>query len=100
MKLLHFDDFKLGVLNGDNVVDVSDIANEIPHIGPHDRINGLIENFDNFRDRLETAAASGNGTSIANVRIRPPLPKPRQSCRLAGFFSFFLLNFFWFIIVY
>tara|TARA_B100000676_G_scaffold134912_2_gene133849 strand:- start:5377 stop:6303 length:927 start_codon:yes stop_codon:yes gene_type:complete len=76
MKLLHFDDFRLGVLNGDNVVDVSDIANEIPHIGPHDRINGLIENFDNFRDRLETAAASGNGTSIANVRIRPPLPKP------------------------
>ncbi|MBD19957.1 MAG: fumarylacetoacetate hydrolase [Rhodospirillaceae bacterium] len=76
MKLLHFDDFRLGVLNGDNVVDVSDIANEVPHIGPHDRINGLIENFDNFRDRLETAAASGNGTSIANVRIRPPLPKP------------------------
>ena len=76
MKLLHFDDFKLGVLNGDNVVDVSDIANEIPHIGPHDRINGLIENFDNFRDRLETAAASGNSTSITNVRIRPPLPKP------------------------
>tara|TARA_Y100001934_G_scaffold49004_1_gene59558 strand:- start:5424 stop:6350 length:927 start_codon:yes stop_codon:yes gene_type:complete len=76
MKLLHFDDFRLGVLNGDNVVDVSYIANEIPHIGPHDRINGLIENFDNFRDRLETAAASGNGTSIANVRIRPPLPKP------------------------
>ena len=76
MKLLHFDDFRLGVLNGDNVVDVSYIANEIPHIGPHDRINGLIENFDNFRDRLETAAASGNSTSITNVRIRPPLPKP------------------------
>ena len=76
MKLLHFDDFRLGVLNGVYVVDVSDIANEVPHIGPHDRINGLIENFDNFRDRLETAAASGNGTSIANVRIRPPMPKP------------------------
>ena len=50
MKLLHFDDFKLGVLNGENVVDISDIANEVPHLGPHDRINGLIENFDSFKD--------------------------------------------------
>jgi len=76
MKLLHFDDFKLGVLNGDTVIDVSDIANEVPHIGAHDRINGLIENFDNYRARLEAAAVSGNGVPLSGVRIRPPLPKP------------------------
>lgn len=76
MKLLHFDDFKLGVLKGDTVVDVSDIANEVPHIGAHDRINGLIENFDAYRDRLEAAAANGTGVPLSSVRIRPPLPKP------------------------
>jgi len=76
MKLLHFDDFKLGVLNGETVVDVSDIANEVPHIGPHDRINGLIENFDSYRDRLEAASSNGSGVPLDSIRIRPPLPKP------------------------
>lgn len=76
MKLLHFDDFKLGVLNGETVVDVSEIANEVPHIGPHDRINGLIGNFDSYRDRLEAASSNGSGVPLDSIRIRPPLPKP------------------------
>src|SRR5437764_15352905 len=45
MKLLFFDDYKLGVLNGDTVVDVSNVVRDIPHVGPHDLINGLIERF-------------------------------------------------------
>tara|TARA_R110000787_G_scaffold128581_8_gene240317 strand:+ start:525 stop:1460 length:936 start_codon:yes stop_codon:yes gene_type:complete len=76
MKLLHFDDFKLGVLKGDNVVDVTDIANDVPHTGPHDRINGLIANFDSYRDQLEAAIAAADGVPVSSVRIRPPLPKP------------------------
>ena len=76
MKLLHFDDFKLGVLKGDNVVDVTDIANDVPHTGPHDRINGLIANFDSYRDQLEAAIATADGVPVSSVRIRPPLPKP------------------------
>ena len=29
MKIMYFDDYKLGVVKGDNVVDCSDIVNEI-----------------------------------------------------------------------
>src|SRR6266581_2425643 len=77
MKLLYFDDFKLGVLKGDNsVVDVSAIVRDIPHTGPGDLINGLIEHFAAYRAKLEAAAASGPGVPLASVRIRPPLPKP------------------------
>jgi len=76
MKLLHFDDFKLGVLKGDNVVDVTAIANEVSHTGPHDRINGLIANFDAYRDKLEAAAEASDGVPVSSVRIRSPLPKP------------------------
>ena len=32
MKLVFFDDFKLGAVKGDNVVDLSDAANHIPHV--------------------------------------------------------------------
>jgi 2-keto-4-pentenoate hydratase/2-oxohepta-3-ene-1,7-dioic acid hydratase in catechol pathway len=76
MKLLHFDDFKLGVLKGDNVVDISDIADEVPHTGAHNRINGLIENFETYRSRIEAAVAAGEGVPVSSVRIRSPLPKP------------------------
>jgi 2-keto-4-pentenoate hydratase/2-oxohepta-3-ene-1,7-dioic acid hydratase in catechol pathway len=76
MKILYFDDFKLGVLKGDNVVDVSDAVKDVPHTGPHDLISGLIERFSEYRAKLEKAAASGKGVPVAKVRIRPPLPKP------------------------
>ena len=77
MKILYFDDFKLGVLNRDGaVVDVSALVKDIPHTGPHDLINGLIERFADYRAKLESAAASGKGIPLASVRIRPPLPRP------------------------
>src|SRR5919197_370739 len=76
MKLLFFDDFKVGVLKGDAVVDVSETVRNIPHTGPHSLINGLIERFADYRGRLEEAANRGRGVPVAQVRIRPPLPKP------------------------
>src|SRR5271165_1100806 len=76
MKLLYFDDYKLGVLKGDRVVDVSSVVRDIPHTGPGDLINGLIARFDQYRGRLEDAAASGQGVPLSSVRVRPPLPKP------------------------
>jgi 2-keto-4-pentenoate hydratase/2-oxohepta-3-ene-1,7-dioic acid hydratase in catechol pathway len=60
----------------DKVVDVSAAVQDIPHIGPHDLINGLIENFDAYRSALEKAAESGAGVALSSVRIRPPLPQP------------------------
>ncbi len=76
MKLLYFDDFKLGVLKGDNVVDVSAVVRDIPHTGPHDLISGLIERFEDYRGRLETAVDEADGVPLAGVTIRPPLPRP------------------------
>ena len=76
MKILYFDDYKLGVLKGDTVVDVSSVVQSIPHTGPHDLINGLIERFAEYRPRLEQAAAGGKGVPVSGVRIRPPLPRP------------------------
>ena len=76
MKLMYFDDFKLGVVKGDAVVDVSKAVQDIPHTGPHDLINGVIEHFAKYRGALEKAAADGKGVPLSKVRIRPPLPRP------------------------
>jgi 2-keto-4-pentenoate hydratase/2-oxohepta-3-ene-1,7-dioic acid hydratase in catechol pathway len=76
MKLLYFNDYILGVLRGDDVVDVSSVVRDIPHVGPHDLIAGLIARFADYRPRLTEAAARGTGIPVAGVRIRPPLPRP------------------------
>ncbi len=34
MKLAFFDDYKLGVVKGDTIVDVSSAVRDIPHLGP------------------------------------------------------------------
>jgi len=76
MKILFFDDFKLGVLNGDSVVDVSRVVQDIPRLGPQDVIRGVIERFAELRPRLESAATQERGVPLDRVQIRPPLPKP------------------------
>ena len=76
MKILFFNDFKLGILKGDQVVDVSAVVADIPHLGPHDLINGLIERFDAYRPKIEEAVRNGTGVPVSSVRIRPPPPKP------------------------
>ena len=77
MKLVFFDDFKLGVLKNDAVADVSALVKDIPHIGPGDLMNGLIEHWDSYKPRLETAVARGAGVPVSGVRIRPPVTGPR-----------------------
>jgi len=76
MKIVFFDEFKLGVLKGDSVVDVSRVVQDIPHLGPQDIIRGVIERWGEFRPRLEAAAAQERGVPLDRVKIRPPLPKP------------------------
>ncbi|HEY7205586.1 MAG TPA: fumarylacetoacetate hydrolase family protein [Methylomirabilota bacterium] len=76
MKLLLFDDYRLGVLRGDAVVDVSDAVKDVPHLGPGDLMSGLIARFGDYRKKIEEAAARGKTQPLAGVRVRPPLPKP------------------------
>jgi 2-keto-4-pentenoate hydratase/2-oxohepta-3-ene-1,7-dioic acid hydratase in catechol pathway len=76
MKILFFDDFRLGVLQGDQVVDVSSVVKDIPNYEPQQLMRGLIERFQDYRGPLEQAAARGQGQPVSQVRIRPPLPRP------------------------
>jgi 2-keto-4-pentenoate hydratase/2-oxohepta-3-ene-1,7-dioic acid hydratase in catechol pathway len=76
VKLLFFDDFKLGVLKGENVVDVSSVVAGVPHIGPGDLISGVIERWSELKGPIEQAVAAANGVPVSGVKIRPPLPKP------------------------
>ena len=67
MKLLYFNEYRLGVLKDDAVVDVMDVVRDIPHTGPHNLISGLIERFADYRGKLEKAAAQAKGVRISEV---------------------------------
>lgn len=76
MKLCYFNDFRLGVVKGDNVVDVTDAVSHLPHRDTRDLINGLIADWANLKSKVEAAAAAGAGVPLAGVRLRAPVPMP------------------------
>jgi 2-keto-4-pentenoate hydratase/2-oxohepta-3-ene-1,7-dioic acid hydratase in catechol pathway len=76
VKILFFDDFRLGVLKDDVVVDVMDAVKDVPQLGPHDLINGVIERWADYRNRIEQAAGRGRAIPLDKVTVRPPLPRP------------------------
>jgi 2-keto-4-pentenoate hydratase/2-oxohepta-3-ene-1,7-dioic acid hydratase in catechol pathway len=76
MKLLFFDDFTLGVVKGENVVDITIAVASIPHTHPQDLIAGVISGFSRLRSDIEGVVADSVGVPLSTVRIRPPLPRP------------------------
>jgi 2-keto-4-pentenoate hydratase/2-oxohepta-3-ene-1,7-dioic acid hydratase in catechol pathway len=76
MKFLYFDDVRLGVLRGDQVVDITANVQDVPHRDNADLIIGLIECFDSRKERLEAVVAGGKGVPLSSVKILPPLPRP------------------------
>ncbi len=76
MKLAFFDNYKLGVVQGDGIVDVSAVVHDIPHTGPGNLMSGLIEQFAAWRGKLDAAARAGKPVPLGSVHLRAPLPKP------------------------
>lgn len=78
MKLVFFDDFTLGVLKGDSVVDVSDAVKDIPYTFPQDLLAGLIARWDDKKGPLQAFVDKASGVPTSSVRLRPPVPKPHN----------------------
>jgi 2-keto-4-pentenoate hydratase/2-oxohepta-3-ene-1,7-dioic acid hydratase in catechol pathway len=75
VKLCYFNDFRLGVIRGETVVDITDAVKDIPHIDNRDLIVGLIARWDAYKSRIEKAA-DGQGLALESVCLRPPVPRP------------------------
>jgi 2-keto-4-pentenoate hydratase/2-oxohepta-3-ene-1,7-dioic acid hydratase in catechol pathway len=83
VKLVFVDDFKLGIIKGKNVVDVSEAVAGIPHTSPQDLLNRLIENFSEYRSKLEALVNEQEGKPASQVRFRSPMPKPTNIVAMA-----------------
>jgi 2-keto-4-pentenoate hydratase/2-oxohepta-3-ene-1,7-dioic acid hydratase in catechol pathway len=78
VKLLFFDDYKMGVLTDGKVVDV---ASAVPHsdiLPPQYQMESVITDFATYRPKFEELASMGNGVALSSVRLRSPLPRPHN----------------------
>ena len=86
MKLLIYDDYKFGVLNGDRVVDVTGALQHVGIKPAQTLMEEIIQDFDAFRPKFEEVVSDQEGVPLANVKVRPPLPRPHNIlCAFANY---------------
>jgi 2-keto-4-pentenoate hydratase/2-oxohepta-3-ene-1,7-dioic acid hydratase in catechol pathway len=76
MRLVVFDDYRVGVLGSDGVRDVTSVVPGWDPNPPQTFMNRLIAKWDELRGELEATAAKATPRPLNSVRLRPPLPAP------------------------
>lgn len=76
MKLTFIDDYELAAITDAGAVSLADATAGLEVLPPQQRINRVIEDWDEWRPRLEAAIAAGGAKPLSEVRLRAPLPKP------------------------
>ena len=84
MKLAFFNDYQLGVITADGIVDISEALSDILYRTPQELIRMVIADFDNLRPAIADAAENGAATALDSVSLKAPLPRPGQLVCLAG----------------
>jgi 2-keto-4-pentenoate hydratase/2-oxohepta-3-ene-1,7-dioic acid hydratase in catechol pathway len=74
MRITRFDAGSIGIVVGDRIVDVSDIAGADDPAGPPVAMNRLIADFARHRPALQAAAAQRPGLPLAQVKLLTPVP--------------------------
>ena len=78
MKFGFFNEWSLGVVKGDQIVDVSEVMGQVHAHSPMELVSVILENFGEIRAPLEEHAAAHSGVPISSVTIRPPVPRPNK----------------------
>ena len=84
MKLVFYNDFRLGVLKGDRVVDAGPAVEEIAWHNPREFAQILITRWGELGARIEEASGAQDGVPVSEVQLCPSVPRPGQLVCLAG----------------
>lgn len=77
MQIVLYDDDRLGVVADGAVRDISAVVDERWRGTPY-ASNALISSWDDVAPRVAELAAAGPATPLSDVRLRAPVPRPRQ----------------------
>lgn len=76
MKLAVFDDFRIGVVCGDKLHDVTGALPDWLGEMRNQRMNWLIANWATLRERVLALGSSGSAIDVGSVTLMPPSPNP------------------------
>lgn len=76
MQLAFFNDFRLGVVQGGQIVDVTASVKGHSQMTPQQIMTFVIEHFSELRPDIEAAVKAGPLLNTDGVKLRPPLPAP------------------------
>ena len=84
MKLAFFDDYRLGMITENEIVDINDALKDITYHTPQELIQMVIEGYDILQPSIAEIAENGDPISLDDVNLNAPLPRPGQLVCLAG----------------
>jgi 2-keto-4-pentenoate hydratase/2-oxohepta-3-ene-1,7-dioic acid hydratase in catechol pathway len=84
MKLVLYDDFQLGVLQGERVLPAGAALAGLGYHSPQEMMQLVITGWAELGPEIEKSLAGQRGVGLETVRLRPPLPRPGQLVCLAG----------------
>ncbi len=89
MKLALYDDFRLGVIEGDRIADAMSAVEGMSFRRPQDVMEEVIINWEELRPRIEAAVEGRDGVNLGSVRLRPPVPRPpKLICAAVNYLEF------------
>jgi len=84
MKLALYNDFQLGVIQADTIVDASGAVAELGYHTPQELMQMLITNWEELGPEIAQRIEGQDGVPLDSVTLRPPVPRPGQLVCLAG----------------
>jgi 2-keto-4-pentenoate hydratase/2-oxohepta-3-ene-1,7-dioic acid hydratase in catechol pathway len=78
MKLIRFNEGRVGIVDRDRVFDVTDVVGEDPQAWPPTGICRVIRDFDSYRAAIATHVASAPSVPLDSVRLQTPVPWPNK----------------------
>ena len=78
MRLISFDNGRIGVVHEGHVIDVSDIAGVVPDTWPPVGMVRFIAQFEALRPALLDAVQSRTGRALSEVRLQAPVQWPNK----------------------
>ena len=89
MKLALYDDYQLGVINGDRIANAMSAVEGMSFRRPQDMMEEVIINWGEMRPRIESAVEGQDGVALGSVRLRAPVPKPpKLICAAVNYLEF------------
>jgi 2-keto-4-pentenoate hydratase/2-oxohepta-3-ene-1,7-dioic acid hydratase in catechol pathway len=84
MRLVSFGDYTVGVMRGDEVVDLSPAIGSAASLSWDDRIPTIVRNFKDLAGAITNHATTAAGTQASSVRLRASVPRPPKLLSAIG----------------